>query len=107
MTKERVAMSIPGEQISPERRLAENSTAANRGSTDDAASEVHLTTRLIARRYSVTWRTIERWRRDPDLNFPKPDLAIGDRKFWKLATIEKWEPERAQSVAPIKMTTNT
>jgi hypothetical protein len=39
-----------------------------------------LPTRLVKARYNVTERTLDRWERDPRLNFPKPEI-INRRKY--------------------------
>jgi predicted DNA-binding transcriptional regulator AlpA len=40
-----------------------------------------LPTRQVCARYGISDRTIARWERDPDLQFPKP-LVINGRKFY-------------------------
>jgi hypothetical protein len=52
-----------------------------------------LTTEMLAARFATTIRTIDRWQTDPRMNFPPPDLKIFRRKFWRLATVQKWERE--------------
>jgi hypothetical protein len=49
----------------------------------------------LAHRYNVTTRTVDRWKVDPRLNFPPPDLVINQREYRKVATVERWERERA------------
>jgi hypothetical protein len=53
----------------------------------------------IAHRYSVTPRTVDRWRASPKLNFPPPDLVINNREYRKIATIEAWERKRATATS--------
>jgi len=64
--------------------------------TDPAAL---LTTELLAARFGLTIRSIDRWQSDPRLNFPKPDLVIFRRKYWRLSTIEGWEAQHAEAAA--------
>jgi len=52
-----------------------------------------LTTSAVARRYSVTMRSIDRWAESPTLNFPKP-LIINHRKYFSIAELERWECAR-------------
>jgi hypothetical protein len=56
-------------------------------------TSARLPTGDVAARYSVTTRSIDRWRKDPELAFPQP-IFIRDRKYWSLADLEKWERER-------------
>jgi hypothetical protein len=49
----------------------------------------------LAHRYSVTTRTVDRWKANPKLEFPPPDLVINQREYRKLETIEAWERRRA------------
>jgi predicted DNA-binding transcriptional regulator AlpA len=35
-------------------------------------------------------RTVERWQRDPELNFPQP-IVIRKRKYWRRGEIREWE----------------
>jgi hypothetical protein len=58
-------------------------------------TNARLPTGDVAARYSVTTRSIDRWRKDPELAFPQP-IYINDRKYWSLADLEKWERERAR-----------
>jgi hypothetical protein len=63
-----------------------------------------LTDRRIARRYSVSVRSVKRWQRDEALGFPQPDMVVNGRNFTKLSRLEAWErrPEqrRAQTTRP-------
>jgi hypothetical protein len=52
-----------------------------------------LSTSEVAKRYTKTRRTIERWERDPELNSPKP-LVIRGRKYRDEAELEAWERAR-------------
>ena len=56
--------------------------------------EVRLPTVQVAKRFSVVVRTIERWLRDPNLNFPKP-IVVNKRRYWRLEELERWERSRA------------
>jgi DNA-binding transcriptional regulator YiaG len=49
----------------------------------------------LAHRYNVTVQTVDRWKKNPKLNFPPPDLIINSREYRKVATIETWERKRA------------
>ena len=55
-----------------------------------AAPITRLTTTGLARRYSVSSRTIERWERDPRLHLPEA-LHINKRKYRDVAALEVWE----------------
>ena len=72
----------------------------DRGSPDDAAAfDVHLPTSRVADRYGCSVRTVERWGVNERLQFPKPDLVINARKYWRLSTLESWERRRAVAAA--------
>ena len=52
-----------------------------------------LTGTQVAAYFSVTVMTIWRWERDPDLEFPQPNL-IHDRKYWSRDIIDAWMKQR-------------
>jgi DNA-binding transcriptional regulator YiaG len=49
----------------------------------------------LAHRYNVTTRTVDRWKDNPKLNFPRADLIVNRREYRKVTTIEAWERKRA------------
>jgi hypothetical protein len=53
-----------------------------------------LPTRLVCKRYGVTGRTISRWERDPDLNFPQP-AVINNRKYYSEELLTDWDRANA------------
>jgi len=53
----------------------------------------------VARRYNVTPRTVDRWKKNPRLQFPPPDLVINDREYRQIETLESWERRRAVASA--------
>jgi hypothetical protein len=52
----------------------------------------------VARHFSVTVRTVDRWIDNEKLNFPEP-FYIGNRKFWEIGDLERWERERKAQAA--------
>jgi predicted DNA-binding transcriptional regulator AlpA len=51
-----------------------------------------LSWRDLQGRYGITSMTLYRWRNDPKVNFPKPDVMIKDRPYWsETRTIQTWE----------------
>ena len=80
-------------------RIARKSRARRRLTKSAADPHAHLTGDLLAERYNTTRRTIDRWRDDPRLKFPPPDLIIFRRKFWRLETIQAWEQQQAAAAA--------
>jgi hypothetical protein len=60
----------------------------------DPATDRRLPTKATAERYGVSTRTIERWRDDPKLNFPKPDNVNGRNYDW-LSKLVRWDRQRA------------
>jgi hypothetical protein len=58
-----------------------------RTQTDRQLSVAHLMLR-----YDVSRMCIYRWRRDPDVKFPPPDMTVKDRDYWlEEKTIIPWE----------------
>ena len=52
----------------------------------------YLSAKQVRRRYGgKSDMTIWRWTRDPDLNFPEPDLVIRGQRFWRESRLEAWE----------------
>jgi hypothetical protein len=49
----------------------------------------------LAARYDITIRTIDRWKDDPELEFPAADLVINGREYRRISTMERWERRRA------------
>jgi len=52
-----------------------------------------LPTRQVCERYGVSDRTVARWERDPDLNFPQPAL-INARKYYDEQLLTEWDRAR-------------
>jgi hypothetical protein len=42
-------------------------------------------------RYGKTSESIRRWKRDPNMNFPKPAAIIAGRAYFDEAELEAWE----------------
>jgi hypothetical protein len=55
-----------------------------------------LLTRHLCARYRVSDRTIDRWVRDPRLNFPKP-LVINGRRFFDEAEIAAFDAKQKEA----------
>ena len=66
--------------------------------TIPVSSDQRLPTSMVADRFHVATRTVERWMEDPLLNFPQP-LLINKRRYWSLAELENWERVRAATGA--------
>jgi predicted DNA-binding transcriptional regulator AlpA len=54
----------------------------------------YLTTRKLMVREGVSQRTIDRRVKDPDLEYPQPDMIKG-RRYWDEEKIEAWEANQA------------
>jgi hypothetical protein len=64
--------------------------------------EQFLSRSAQSRRYNdCSVKTIERWGKDPKLNFP-PEYDINGRKYRKLSELEAWERNRAAIATPRK-----
>jgi predicted site-specific integrase-resolvase len=59
---------------------------------------VFIAERRAAERYGVSWRTLIRWDKRPELGFP-PVIKIGTRRFRELAKLEAWERANAKRAA--------
>lgn len=57
-------------------------------------SPAFLPARLVAARYAMTIRSLDRWTDDGRLGFPAP-VYLGRMRFWRIADLEAWE--RAQA----------
>jgi hypothetical protein len=55
-------------------------------------------TRKTAERFGVSTRTIQRWRVDPNLNFPKP-TSIRGRQYDDAALLDEFELECVRRAA--------
>ena len=53
--------------------------------------------RAVARRYGVTTRTVDRWKKQKVI--PPPDLTINNRQFWDEATLDRNDRERVAARA--------
>jgi hypothetical protein len=52
-----------------------------------------LPTGAVAQRYGVSTRSVDRWWKDPGLNFPRP-IIVRQRKYWAVTDLEIWERGR-------------
>jgi hypothetical protein len=59
---------------------------------------VLLADRLVAERYDVSVRTLERWDLQPDLGFPPP-IHIRRRRYREIAKLDAWDTANARKVA--------
>ena len=66
----------------------------HRMTTLPPSTDIKLPTAMVADRYMVVTRTIERWMDDPALKFPAP-ITINRRRYWSLAALETWEKRQA------------
>jgi hypothetical protein len=64
-----------------------------------ADGEVYLNKPQVRTRYgNISDTGFTRWRNDPLVGFPPPDIYIKGREFWRVATLCRFDEER--SVAP-------
>jgi hypothetical protein len=59
---------------------------------------IKLPASKICERYNVVDRTLDRWLKNPKLNFPRP-LYINKRRYFDLSAVEKWERAQAAGTA--------
>jgi hypothetical protein len=50
----------------------------------------------VARRFNVCQKTIDRWSKNPTLDFPKP-MEINGRKYRKVRELEEWSAARVRA----------
>jgi predicted DNA-binding transcriptional regulator AlpA len=62
--------------------------------TTTGDDRVFLPASQVWGRYGVSEMSINRWLRNPKLNFPKP-IYIGRFRYWRLSDLTRWERERA------------
>ncbi len=48
-----------------------------------------IPTTTVCQQLRVCSKTLERWEKDPSLNFPKP-IRIKTRRYWLEGDIQKW-----------------
>jgi hypothetical protein len=65
---------------------------------NDATAPLLIPDSRVAKRYSVTLRTLDRWDRRPELGFPPP-RRIRNRKYRVLHELDIWDRENARRVA--------
>ena len=61
--------------------------------TSDPNLEAHgrrVPTSMVALRYGVCARTLERWLAHTGLGFPKPDI-VHNRRYWWLSELRDWD----------------
>jgi|1186.fasta_scaffold1161843_1 hypothetical protein len=59
---------------------------------------VLLSDRQVAERYDVAVRTLERWDKLPDLDFPAP-VYIRRRRYREVAKLDDWDRRNAHKAA--------
>jgi len=53
--------------------------------------DVYLTSAKVCKRYdNINTVTLQRWVRNPELEFPQP-LVVGRRWYFKVSELEEWE----------------
>ena len=65
-------------------------------------NDVRIKDSVAAKRAGVTPRTIDRWSKDPKVNYPAADITKG-RKYRWLSQIEAWE-QKNPNFGPERMT---
>lgn len=48
----------------------------------------------VRKRYGLSETSLWRWERNPSLNFPKPALEVGNRRFYDADDLARWEASR-------------
>jgi predicted DNA-binding transcriptional regulator AlpA len=65
-------------------------------SDETTTSSSLLPAKMVQERYHVSDRTIDRWERLPELNFPQP-VRINGRRYFRIAELMEWEHTRARA----------
>ena len=61
----------------------------------------YIPTKGLCERYHVVPRTVNRWRNDPKLDFPKP-MGINGRNYYDEEKQNRWDAERKKNDSGIK-----
>jgi hypothetical protein len=64
----------------------------------ESSKPILLSDRLVAERYDVTVRTLERWDEKPELGFPPP-VRIRRRRYREIDKLDAWDRANARKVA--------
>jgi predicted DNA-binding transcriptional regulator AlpA len=54
----------------------------------------YLPRRQVAEKFLISERTVDRWERDPELDFPAP-ADVNGRFYWSEAALDRWMASRA------------
>ena len=60
---------------------------------DLEAQDRRLSAVMVAARYGVVVRTLDRWLDRPELNFPQPEV-VNSRRYWWLNRLREWDRAR-------------
>jgi hypothetical protein len=55
----------------------------------------------VAKRYNVTVRTIDRWQKNPALNFPEY-IEINGQRYWYEGRLNEWDRQRPAGAGTIR-----
>lgn len=69
---------------------AETEPSTNRGGSGPEAWSALLTPKLLARRWHMSHRTLERWRAS---GVGPPAVRLGNRYLYRVADVERYEQE--------------
>src|SRR5258707_14589313 len=58
---------------------------------DSTDPDQMMGTRAVATRYDIAMRTLDRWLERPNLEFPRPALVVGIRRYWRPSDLIAWE----------------
>jgi hypothetical protein len=63
---------------------------------ESADDEAYLTKPQVRTRYGgISDTGFTRWRNDPLVGFPEPDIYIRGREFWRLSTLRRFDERSA------------
>jgi predicted DNA-binding transcriptional regulator AlpA len=58
-------------------------------------NELLLSARQVRKRYGdISKMTLWRWVKSDSTKFPKPDVQINGRNYWRVATVDAWDRSR-------------
>lgn len=49
----------------------------------------------VLKRYGIVSRTLDRWLKSEELNFPRPVMLNARKRVWTAESLTEWEIERA------------
>jgi hypothetical protein len=90
--KEQPTVSENREQLAAIKRRAPN--------TPTSDDDCWLNQKQVAAELGLTCRqSVDRWRKNPKVKFPGPDITVNGRNYWTRRRVRIWKQMRAEAAA--------